>query len=152
MNELTLYTFLLLHSLVTVKFKQWNILSVLGFKEEAPAFLNKNPKVYTFLGSLLFMIAIGASLGLVALQWYRLSVVPPAAWAMAGWTGRKLAFMKYRRILKDMIANAETKQKKELYQAASDITDQEIMDIIKLFMNKGNQRSKSKSESLIPSR
>lgn len=150
--EITLYTFLLLHSLVTVKYKQWKILSALGFKEEAPAFLIKNPKLFTFLGSLLLIIAIGASLGLAAMQWYSLSVVPPSVWVMAGWTGRKLAFMKYRRILKNMMANAETKQKKELYQAASDITDQEMMDIMKLFMNNGNQKSKSKSESLAPSR
>jgi hypothetical protein len=152
MTTIFIYIFILLHAFVTVKSKQWHILLVLGFKEEAPPIFVKKHEFLFILRFMLFISAVIVSFGLAAAQWYILSTVPLTVWTVAVWTGRKMAFNSYRRVLKAMLASADTDQKKELYKAASDITDQELMDIMKIILNTGNQDLKQKSASFVPSR
>ena len=123
-----------LYALVSIKVDEWITISALGFKSETPMMFLQKPRFYDVVRSALFLCAVASSFGMVAVPWYVGLIVLAVAWLAAGSVGRKKAFAKYRQILREMMASADTPDERTEYEAASQKTDQELMDMVQTSM------------------
>ena len=130
MFEGALVVLTVLYTLVSVKVDEWITISALGFKSETPVMFLQNPRFYDVVRSALFLGAIAASFGMVVVPWYVGLIALAVVWLAAGSIGRKKAFSNYRQILQEMIASAETPDERASYEASSQKTDQELMDMV----------------------
>ena len=134
MFEGALVVLAVLYGLVSVKVDEWITISALGFKSETPMMFLQKPRFYDVARSALFLCAVASSFGMVAIPWYVGLIVLAVVWLTAGSVGRKKAFAKYRQILREMITSSETPDERAEYEAASQKTDQELMDMVQAAM------------------
>jgi hypothetical protein len=130
MFEGTFFILAVLYTLVSVKVDEWITISSLGFKSETPMKFLQKPRFYDVVRSALFLAAIATSFGMVDIPWYIGLVILAVLWFAAGSIGRKKAFNKYRQILREMMACAETPEEQAEYEKASNKTNQELMEMV----------------------
>ena len=137
MFELIFIVFTVLYALVSVKVDGWITISALGFKSETPMTFIQNPKIYDFVRSILFLGALAISFVTPDMPWIAGVIVLVVVWLAAGSIGRKKAFSVYRRILREMMAGADTDSDRVEYKEASQKTDQELADMVESSMKYG---------------
>ena len=138
MFELIFIVFTVLYALVSVKVDGWITISALGFKSETPMMFIQNPKIYDFVRSILFLGALAISFVTPDMPWITGVIILVVVWLAAGWIGRKKAFAVYRRILREMMAAADTDSDRVEYKEASQKTDQELADMVETSMKYGS--------------
>jgi hypothetical protein len=127
-----------LYALVSVKVDGWITISALGFKSETPMMFIQNPKIYDFVRSILFLGALAISFVTPNMSWITGVISLAVVWLAAGSIGRKKAFAVYRRILREMMAAADTDSDRVEYKEASQKTDHELADMVESSMKYGN--------------
>ena len=137
MFELIFIVFTVLYALVSVKVDGWITISALGFKSETPMMFIQNPKIYDFVRSILFLGALAISFVTPDMPWITGVIILVVVWLAAGSIGRKKAFSVYRRILREMMAAADTDSDRVEYKEASQKTDQELADMVESSMKYG---------------
>ena len=137
MYDVLFFTLVVLYAIVSVKVDEWITISALGFKLETPLYFLSKPRYYDIVRSALFLVAILASFGLSAIPWFSGFFILAIIWLGASWIGRRKAVNNYRRILREMMDNAENAEEKAEYEMRSKQTDRELMDIVQLSMKMG---------------
>jgi len=126
--------FTMLYTLVSVKVDEWITISALGFKSATPMMFMQNPKIYDFVRSILFFGALAVSFMTPDMPWITGVIILVIVWLAAGSIGRKKAFSVYRRILREMMATADTDSERVKYKEYSQKTDQELADMVETSM------------------
>jgi hypothetical protein len=137
MFEFAFLVLVVLYTLVATKVDEWITISALGFKIETPLMFLQKPRFYDVVRSALFLGAIATTVGMSTIPWFMGLGILALVWLGAGWVGRKKAFKNYRRILLEMVEQAETPKEKAELEAASKKTDQELMDMVQMSMKYG---------------
>ncbi|NLT51241.1 MAG: hypothetical protein GXX85_10020 [Ignavibacteria bacterium] len=137
MFESALVILTVLYAIVSVKVEEWITISALGFKGATPMMFLQNPIFYKVVRGVFFLGAVASCFGLVAVPWYVGLLVLAVVWLAAGALGRKKAFAKYRQILQEMMASAESSEERAKYESESQKSNQELMDKVKFSMKYG---------------
>jgi|TARA_B110000208_G_C11331926_1_gene270302 hypothetical protein len=138
MLEGVLILCIVVYVLVSVKVDEWITISALGFKSETPMRFIQNPRFYDVIRSSLFIGAVALSFITQDISWYVGLIVLAVVWLMAGSIGRKKAYSSYRRILREMMASAETTDDRVEYEAASEKTNEELAVMVETSMKYGS--------------
>ncbi len=135
MYDVIFFVLISLYIVASVKVDEWITISALGFKIETPEMFLKHPRYYDIVRSVLFLCAIAMFFAMSTR--YVGGVTLVLAWLGAGWIGRRKAFNNYRRILGEMMDNAENDKERVEYEAALKKTNQELMDMVQMSMKYG---------------
>ena len=134
MVEFMLFVLTFLYLVVSAKVDEWITISALGFKSATPLLFLQKPKVYDFVRSVLFLLAVATCFFMTSIPWYVGLIILGVVWLWAGSIGRRKAFKSYRLILLQMVETAETPEQKAEYEEMLKKSDQELLDMAQTMM------------------
>ncbi len=114
--EIIFFVSCVLYFIIALKVDEWITIYTLGFGTETPERFLTNPSVYKGVSSLLFLVSVG----LLFLIDFKIvgGIAIAIAWFLSGYFGHKMAYKKYRKVLKEMIEVAESeKERRELQES-----------------------------------
>lgn len=132
MAELIFVILTVLYSLVSAKVDEWITISTLGFLGQTPVMFLERPRLYYVVRSALFIVAVAVSFATTFARWYICLAILAGVWLGAGCVGRRKAFNTYRRILREMMEQADSPEQRAEYEAASKRNDQELLQRVQM--------------------
>ena len=130
--------FLLLYVLIALKVKQWEVITILGFRTETPQGYLTNPKYYNLTRTICFLVAVIA----VIFSPYRYSgtvgfPILGLLWFIVNNAGINRGIKEYRRVMKETCAYYEgnpSAGRDDFYEHAKksfDLNDEDIYQMYK---------------------
>lgn len=126
------------YSLIALKIKQWEVITVLGFQTETPLHYIRKPKLYSLIRTLLLLIAVVSAV-LVPYR-YSMGITFPILgllWFSIKNAGINRGINEYRRVMKETREYYESNPKEDggnFYKAAKEsvsLTDDQIYKMYK---------------------
>jgi hypothetical protein len=138
MMDILLMLALLVFLFLNVKIEFWATISNLGFQSETPLIFMNNPKKYISFQYIFLFILIAMSFESEMIPWYILMLLCLAIVWLGNFIGKKLAFNKYRAIIKEMaLYSNDIEEKNKLLEELKKSTNKELQEQLNFKKNFG---------------